>query len=141
MNRPINSPKGVRKPHPSLWIGGGGEKVTLKLVAQYADASNFGEHEFTGQARTTDDIERKLRVLRNHCDVLNRPFDSVLRTHITIPVIMSSDPARLPAKAAKYLPADTPEWHLRSLVQGTPADLVAYYRKLHDAGQQYFIEV
>ena len=39
---PINEPKGVRKPHPSLWIGGGGEKVTLKLVAQYGDACNFG---------------------------------------------------------------------------------------------------
>ena len=43
-NKPINEPKGVRKPHPSFWLGGGGEKVTLKLVAQYADACNlFGD--------------------------------------------------------------------------------------------------
>ncbi|HWS39435.1 MAG TPA: TIGR03560 family F420-dependent LLM class oxidoreductase, partial [Actinoplanes sp.] len=42
IDKPINEPKGVRKPHPSLWLGGGGEKVTLKLVAKYADGCNFG---------------------------------------------------------------------------------------------------
>src|SRR5919112_6548270 len=44
---PINEPKGVQKPHPPLWIGGGGEQVTLKLVAQYGDACNVGagDHE------------------------------------------------------------------------------------------------
>src|ERR671921_1433107 len=39
---PINVPKGARKPHPELWLGGGGEKVTLKLVAQWADGCNVG---------------------------------------------------------------------------------------------------
>ncbi|MCB1293017.1 MAG: TIGR03560 family F420-dependent LLM class oxidoreductase, partial [Mycobacterium sp.] len=38
----INEPRGVQTPHPPLWIGGGGERATLKLVAQYGDASNFG---------------------------------------------------------------------------------------------------
>src|SRR4051812_28925964 len=38
----INEPKGVQKPHIPIWIGGGGEKVTLKLVAKYGDACNFG---------------------------------------------------------------------------------------------------
>ncbi|MDQ3225126.1 MAG: TIGR03560 family F420-dependent LLM class oxidoreductase, partial [Chloroflexota bacterium] len=42
INGAINEPKGVQKPHPPLWIGGGGEKVTLKLVAQYGDACNVG---------------------------------------------------------------------------------------------------
>src|SRR5438046_7803925 len=37
----INEPKPVQKPHPPIWIGGAGEKVTLKLVAQYGDARNF----------------------------------------------------------------------------------------------------
>jgi alkanesulfonate monooxygenase SsuD/methylene tetrahydromethanopterin reductase-like flavin-dependent oxidoreductase (luciferase family) len=32
---PINEPKGVQKPHPPIWIGGGGETVTLKLVAKF----------------------------------------------------------------------------------------------------------
>ena len=42
INGAINEPKGVQKPHMPLWIGGGGEKVTLKLVAQYGDACNVG---------------------------------------------------------------------------------------------------
>ncbi len=42
IDRPINEPKGVSKPHPPIWIGGGGEKVTLKLVAQWGDACNVG---------------------------------------------------------------------------------------------------
>lgn len=38
----INEPKGVQKPHLPLWLGGGGEKVTLKLVAKWADGCNIG---------------------------------------------------------------------------------------------------
>ena len=60
---PINEPKGVRKPHPSLWIGGGGEKVTLKLVAQYGDASNFGDGD-------PEIIRQKCDVLKRHCEAL-----------------------------------------------------------------------
>src|SRR5690606_32159427 len=59
VEKPINEPKGVRKPHPSLWIGGGGEQVTLKLVAKYGDASNFG-------AGDPAVFKRKLEVLRGH---------------------------------------------------------------------------
>ncbi len=47
----INQPKGVQKPHIPLLIGGEGEKVTLKLVAQYADACNVGEEPVTVQQR------------------------------------------------------------------------------------------
>jgi F420-dependent oxidoreductase-like protein len=42
INEPINIPKSARQPHPEFWLGGGGEKVTLKLVAKYADGCNFG---------------------------------------------------------------------------------------------------
>jgi len=42
IDKPINEPKGARKPHPSFWIGGSGEQVTLKLVARFADACNVG---------------------------------------------------------------------------------------------------
>jgi alkanesulfonate monooxygenase SsuD/methylene tetrahydromethanopterin reductase-like flavin-dependent oxidoreductase (luciferase family) len=70
---PINEPKGVRKPHPSFWIGGGGEKVTLKLVAKYADASNVGDGK-------PDLIRQKLAVLREHCDRLGRDYDSITKS-------------------------------------------------------------
>lgn len=70
---PINEPKGVRKPHPSFWIGGGGEKVTLKLVAQYADACNVG-------AGDPELIRTKLAVLREHCDRLGRDYDRIIKS-------------------------------------------------------------
>src|SRR6266540_96083 len=68
----INEPKGVQKPHPPIWIGGGGEKVTLRLVAQYGDACNVG-----GDLAT---IRHKLEVLRQHCETVGRDYDSVLKT-------------------------------------------------------------
>jgi F420-dependent oxidoreductase-like protein len=70
---PINEPKGVRKPHPSFWIGGGGEKVTLKLVAQYADACNVGGGD-------PDLVRQKLSVLRGHCDRLGRDYDRIIKS-------------------------------------------------------------
>ena len=71
--RPINEPKGVRKPHPSLWIGGEGEKVTLKLVAQYGDASNFGNGD-------PEIIRQKCDVLKRHCDALGRDYDEIIKS-------------------------------------------------------------
>jgi F420-dependent oxidoreductase-like protein len=68
----INEPKPVQKPHPPIWIGGGGEKVTLKLVAQYGDGCNVG-----GDVAT---VRHKLDVLREHCETVGRDYDSVLKT-------------------------------------------------------------
>src|SRR5437588_1343992 len=68
----INQPKGVQKPHIPLLIGGGGEKVTLKLVAQYADACNIG-----GDIAT---IKHKLEVLKQHCEDVGRDYNQIRRT-------------------------------------------------------------
>jgi F420-dependent oxidoreductase-like protein len=68
----INQPKGVQQPHIPLLIGGSGEQVTLKLVAQYADACNIW-----GDLPT---IERKLAALRRHCDTVGRDYESIRRT-------------------------------------------------------------
>jgi F420-dependent oxidoreductase-like protein len=68
----INEPKPVQKPHPPIWIGGAGEKVTLKLVAQYGDACNFNADVQT--------VRHKLDVLREHCEAVGRDYASVLKT-------------------------------------------------------------
>jgi F420-dependent oxidoreductase-like protein len=68
----MNEPKPVQKPHPPIWIGGAGEKVTLKLVAQYGDGCNFNADVPT--------VRHKLKVLREHCEAVGRDYDSVLKT-------------------------------------------------------------
>jgi F420-dependent oxidoreductase-like protein len=57
-------PEPVSSPRPRILIGGSGERKTLRLVAQYADACNI----FGG----ADDIAAKLQVLRRHCDAIGR---------------------------------------------------------------------
>lgn len=73
IDQPINEPKGVRKPHPSFWLGGGGEKVTLKLVAKYADGCNFGNGD-------PEIVKHKAAVLRAHCDRLERDYDRIRKS-------------------------------------------------------------
>jgi F420-dependent oxidoreductase-like protein len=72
----VNEPKGVQQPHPPIWIGGSGEKVTLKLVAKYGDACNI-----VGVDPAL--VRHKLEVLREHCERLGRDYDHIVKSHHT----------------------------------------------------------
>ena len=66
-------PPPAQQPRPPILIGGSGERKTLRLVAQYADACNlFGE--------TPDAISHKLDVLRRHCDDVGTDYDAIQKT-------------------------------------------------------------
>ena len=71
LERPLNSPQALSRPHPPIMIGGGGEKKTLRMVAQYADACNL----FAG-----NDEARKLDILRQHCEAVGRDYDTIYKT-------------------------------------------------------------
>ena len=71
---PLNSPQVLSRPHPPVMIGGMGEKRTLRLVAQYADACNLFTY---GGA---DLIRHKLDVLRRHCEEVGRDYEEIERT-------------------------------------------------------------
>lgn len=73
VNGAINQPKGLQKPHIPLLIGGGGEKVTLKIVAQYADACNIG-------SLSPEDMKRKFTILKNHCTTVGRKYEHIRKT-------------------------------------------------------------
>jgi len=71
LERPLNVPQALQRPHPPIMIGGGGEKKTLRYVAKYADACNlFG----------TPDVGHKLDVLKEHCEREGRDYDSITKT-------------------------------------------------------------
>ena len=71
LERPLNSPQALTKPHPPIMIGGGGERKTLRFVARYAQACNL----FPGP-----ELARKLDVLRAHCDAEGRDYDEITKT-------------------------------------------------------------
>jgi F420-dependent oxidoreductase-like protein len=73
LGRPLNSPQSLTRPHPPILIGGGGEKKTLRLVAQYADACNLFP---------TPEIPRKLDILRDHCRAVGRNYDEIEKTSL-----------------------------------------------------------
>ena len=79
LGRTLNSPQSLSKPRPYLMIGGSGEKKTLRLVAQYADACNL----FGGP-----DAARKLDVLKAHCDAVGRDYAEIEKT-----TMISIDPS------------------------------------------------
>ena len=93
----INQPKGVQQPHIPLLIGGNGEQVTLKLVAQYGDAC----HVFGDPAT----IAHKFAVLKQHCEAIGRDYESIRRATIAICSLADTDEqaqARLPEAARVF---------------------------------------
>ena len=76
--RTLNVPQPLRT--PPILVGGGGEKKTLRLVAQYAQLCNLFAR---------DDVARKLDVLRGHCEAVGRDYDEIEKT-VTFPM----DPGR-----------------------------------------------
>jgi len=74
LGRTLNVPQSLERPHPYLMIGGGGERKTLRLVAQYADACNLG---------LGPEVPHKLAVLREHCEAVGRDYATIEKTGMT----------------------------------------------------------
>ena len=128
----------VQQPRVPILLAGGGEKVTLRQVARYADASNMGAHDWIGSATTDADIARKFGKLRDYCEELDRPYESVLRSHFAMPLVMAATEEAL-AEKLRTLPQDVLAWCGDALFAGTPEQTIAYYRHLADTGFQYFV--
>ncbi len=65
-------PKPLQQPRPPIWIGGGGEQLTLRVVAQHADWSNFGGN--------PTEFMHKRDVLRQHCEKVGRDESSIRKS-------------------------------------------------------------
>lgn len=85
----ITRPKPLQKPHPPLWIAGGGERRTLRIVAKYGDFSNFGDD--------LESFEHKSQVLADHCEAVGRNFEEIGRT-IHLMSVIGRDRADLDSK-------------------------------------------
>ncbi len=93
-------PKPLGRPAVPLMIGGGGEKKTLRLVARYAQACNLFPDE---------GLERKLDVLRGHCEEVGRDYDEIEKT--VMGPLDPSDPPALVARLAELAALGVQEYH------------------------------
>ena len=115
-----NDPMPVQQPRPPIMIGGSGEQVTLRLVAQYADMCNlFGD---------PPTVARLLDVLRQHCAAVGRPYEAITRTNHR-GILIARDEAELAAKRARFPDFDG--------IAGTPAQVIAGLAAFAEAGSQY----
>jgi alkanesulfonate monooxygenase SsuD/methylene tetrahydromethanopterin reductase-like flavin-dependent oxidoreductase (luciferase family) len=87
-------PAPLSQPRPPILIGGGGERKTLLLVARYADACNLF-------ASSTEDVARKLDVLRAHCDTEGRDYDAIRKTATYMGPVLD-DPDQFTAESQRY---------------------------------------
>jgi len=127
----INEPKPLQRPHPPIWIGGGGEKVTLRILARHGDASNFGG--------TLETVRHKCDVLRQHCADAGRDYEAIVKSVSFEPVIIrrTEAEARTVADQARQASGDK-DWDETALV-GTPAQCIERIKAYEQLGVSYFI--
>jgi F420-dependent oxidoreductase-like protein len=106
----INSPQPLRRPHPPIMVGGGGEKKTLRLVARYGDACNL----FAGPQTSAEQVAAKLDVLATHCRREGTDYDRIRKSVLwTGPVDTTARGGReLAEQLAPYAAAGVTELHV-----------------------------
>ena len=131
----ICEPKPVQKPHPPILIGGSGEKLLLKVVAELADRCNFD----FGIKRDVETYKRKIEVLNRYCRLFGRDPDEIEKT-IAMQVVIAEDEEGVEAKIERFKPADVKrEDYLKGNVVGTPEECVKRIQEYASLGFTYFI--
>jgi F420-dependent oxidoreductase-like protein len=115
-----NEPMPVQKPRPPIMIGGSGEKVTLRIAAQYADFCNVG-----GDPET---VAHRYDVLRQHCERVGRSPEAVTRCN-DMSILIASNEQELAAKKERF--------GANFNVMGTPEQIVEGLARYARAGSQY----
>ncbi len=124
------NPQPIQKPRPPILIGGSGERKTLRIVAQYADACNlFG---------SSETVKKKLAVLREHCRNAGRDYNSILKTKLgNVTIDKDRDAAR---KRVEERFKGTPEQRVKEYaIYGNPEDVRRQVEAFRDAGIEYLI--
>ncbi len=118
-------PKPVQQPRPQVLIGGGGEQLTLRVVARLADASNFG-----GQP---DEFRHKCDVLREHCSAVGRDYDEIQKTWSPEVFIREDDQDIIDGGSRSFYGEAYDSWRAGNLV-GTPEQVTEKIRTYIDLG-------
>ena len=112
-------------PMPPLLIGGGGEQLTLRVVAKYADLWNI-------PGGSLENYAHKLGILREHCAAIGRDFDSIVKTWSAESIALGETEAE-----AQRILAASP-YHNHPIV-GDPAQVAAQLQRFIDLGVTYLV--
>ena len=128
----INQPKPIQKPYPPLWVCGGGEKVTLKLLAKYGDYGNWDVD--------VDGFVQKSNILQNHCENVGRDFSEIGKTLHTNVLIADNqnDLDRKVEKLSTYTNIPKDYYYERPLI-GTKDQVFETIDQYKEAGCIYLI--
>ena len=116
-------PKPLQDPHPPILIGGGGEQLTLRVVARLADRANFGGN--------PDEFAHKCEVLERHCDAVGRDYDEIEKTW-SPEIHVRETEAEVRAIGGSTFGEPFDSWQAGNLV-GTPqqvVDKIGAYREM-----------
>jgi F420-dependent oxidoreductase-like protein len=135
INEAICEPKPVQKPHPPITIGGCGEKLTLKVTAQYADRYDFG------YLPSLELYKHKLEVLENYCRAVSRSPQEIEKS--CWPggqVLISHDQKELGEKLLQHRPKRITIGDFEKLnLVGTPDDCLKKLQPYADLGVTHFM--
>jgi F420-dependent oxidoreductase-like protein len=136
----ICQPKPVQDPMIPIWVAGGGEQLTLRTAAKYADYTNFGG--------TLESFIHKSSVLERHCETVGRDFSDITRS-VNFNVLIGSDEERQKARDLQRsrfsTVLDDAELAIDRLyggvgaAVGTPGEIVEQLSAYADAGMEYAI--
>ena len=130
LDRAQCDPKPLQSPYPPIWIGGGGEELTLRAVARYADCANFGGK--------PEEWKHKREVLKGHCKAVGRD-ESTIRKTWTPELHIRATEAEIDAGGSKSLWGQSMEdWKANHLV-GTAEQVCEKIQQYIDMGCTGFI--
>jgi alkanesulfonate monooxygenase SsuD/methylene tetrahydromethanopterin reductase-like flavin-dependent oxidoreductase (luciferase family) len=119
------NPKPIQKPHPPIWIGGGGKK-TLQLVAKYADGWNYG-------LCTYNEYLSKISILRNCCKAVGRDYEKIAKAWHAIMLLGQDDNEII------MLKNNIDKWKKTVAILGTPNDIIGEIKRyMVIGGVRYF---
>lgn len=113
-------------PVPPVLIGGGGEQLTLRVVAKHADWWNLSGFNY-------DTYARKLEVLRRHCREVGRDYDEILKTWSPEGIMVA------PTEAAARAAAEVSPYYNENAIVGTPEQVAERLQAFAELGVELFI--
>jgi F420-dependent oxidoreductase-like protein len=123
-------PKPLQQPHPPIWIGGGGEQLTLRVVARHADCSNFGGK--------PDEFRHKCEVLQEHCRAVGRDYDEIAKTWSPEVFVRETEQEVIDAGSKSFWGEPFESWRDGNLV-GTPEQVAEKVQAYADLGCTRFV--